>query len=445
MSEKKINRRSFLAASAAASSLTILPGGIIGQNASPNAKLNIAGIGIGGMGSNNLRNMESENIVALCDVDHAYAANTFNRYPNAKRYKDYRVMLEKEKNIDAVLIATPDHSHAKITIDCMRAGKHVYCQKPLTHTPYEARKVKAVAKETGVVTQMGIQGHSADGISTISEWIWSGAIGKVEQVDAWCSLTYYPPNQAYWCTSQYSIPNDKPPVPETLDWDLWIGPVQYRDYHPTYHPARWRAWYDFGCGWMGDRGVHTLDIVYATLKLNLPEVVSASASDINDQVHPVASIVKFYFGKRDDMPPVELTWYEGLEVPRPIELEDGRDLPSEGGILFKGEKGTIMCGIYGDSPRIIPEAKMQEFKQPKKTIARINTSHEMNWVEAIKLGGKATADFQYSADLTEFVLLGNYAKRTRSKLYYDAVNARFTNNDQANALMNKQYRPGWEV
>ncbi len=445
MSEKKIDRRSFLATSAALSSFTIIPSHVLGAdgNTGANGKLNIAGIGIGGMGSNNLHNLESENIVALCDVDHGYAGHVFNRYPNAKRYKDYREMLEKEKNIDAVMIATPDHSHAHITIDCMKAGKHVYCQKPLTHTPLEARKVKAVAKETGVVTQMGIQGHSAEGIRTISEWIWSGAIGKVEKVDAWCSLTYYPANQAYWCTTELKVPTEKPAIPDTLDWNLWIGPAPYRDYHPTYHPAKWRAWYDFGSGWMGDRGVHTLDIVYTALKLKLPEVISATASDINNQVHPIASIVKFYFGEREGMAPVELTWYEGLEVPRPDELEDGRSLPNEGGILFKGDKGTIMCGIYGDSPRIIPEAKMKDFKQPKKTLARIPHSHEMNWVNAIKTGGKATADFEYSADLTEFVLLGNYAKRTRSKLYYDAENARFTNNDQANALMNKTYRTGW--
>ena len=309
------------------------------------------------MGFNNLRQLESQNIVALCDVDHHYAAKAFQQYPNAKRYKDYRIMLEKQKDIDAVLIATPDHTHAIITIDCMKAGKHVYCQKPLTHTPQEARNVARVAKETGVVTQMGIQGHSGDGIQHICEWIWDGAIGKIEQVDAWCSLAYYPPGQAYWCTTHYDIPAEKPPVPEGLDWDLWLGPAPFRNYHPTYHPGRWRAWYDFGCGMMGDRGVHTLDSVYTALKLKQPEIISATVSNLNEQTHPISSIVQYHFAARNDMPPVKLTWYEGIEAPRPDDLEDGRKLPSEGGILFKGEKGTIMCGVYGDSPRIIPKQR----------------------------------------------------------------------------------------
>ena len=434
MAQKVINRRHFLGAAAATTAFTVIPRHVLGGEdyTAANDKLNIAGIGVGGMGFNNLRQLKSENIVALCDVDHQYAAKAFKEFPDAKRYKDYRIMLEKEKNLDAVLIATPDHTHAVITIDCMKAGKHVFCQKPLTHTPKEARQVKQVAKETGVVTQMGIQGHSQNGIRTICEWIWDGAIGKVENVDAWCSLAYYPPGQAFWCTTHYDVPADKPPVPEGLDWDLWLGPAPFRDYHPTYHPGRWRAWYDFGCGMMGDRGVHTLDSVFMALKLKQPEVISATVSNLNKQTHPISSIVNYYFAGREDFVPVKLTWYEGIEAPRPEELEDGRKLPREGGVLFKGEKGTIMCGIYGDSPRIIPETKMQAYIKPPQTLTRIKDSHEMNWVNAIKEGNKADADFQYSAALTEFVLLGNLAKRTQSKLYYDA-----------NALLHKEYRTGW--
>ena len=445
MAQKNINRRYFLGAAAATTAFTVIPRHVLGGEdyTAANEKLNIAGIGVGGMGFNNLKQLESENIVALCDVDHQYAAKAFKEYPNAQRYKDYREMLDKEKNIDAVLIATPDHTHAIITIDCMKAGKHVYCQKPLTHTPKEARQVKQVAKETGVVTQMGIQGHSQNGIRTICEWIWDGAIGKVENVDAWCSLAYYPPGQDYWCTTHYDVPADKPPVPEGLDWDLWLGPAPFRDYHPTYHPGRWRAWYDFGCGMMGDRGVHTLDSVFMALKLKQPEVIAATVSDLNKQTHPITSIVNYWFAAREDLPPVKLTWYEGIEAPRPEEIEDGRKLPSGGGVLFKGEKGTIMCGIYGDSPRMIPETKMKAYKKPPQTLPRITDSHEMNWVNAIKQGRKANTDFQYSAALTEFVLLGNLAKRTQSKLYYDAENMKFTNNDQANELLHKEYRTGW--
>jgi len=442
---KNMNRRHFLAAAAATTAFTIIPRHVLGGNGhtSANDKVNIAGIGVGGMGFANLKNLESQNIVALCDVDHQYAANAFDRYPNAMRYKDYRKMLEDQKDIDAILIATPDHTHAIITIDCMKAGKHVYCQKPLTHTVKEARDVTRIAKETGVVTQMGIQGHSDEGINLICEWIWDGAIGKIEKVDAWCSLAYYPPGQAYWCTTHYDIPAEKPPVPQALDWNLWLGPAPWRDYHPTYHPGRWRAWYDFGCGMMGDRGVHTLDSVFMALKLKQPQAISATVSNLNNQTHPISSIVNYYFAAREDLPPVKLTWYEGIEVPRPEELEDGRRLPSEGGVLFKGEKGTITCGVYGDSPRIIPEAKMHAYKQPPKTLPRIKVSHEMEWVNAIKENRKANADFNYSGPLTEFVLLGNLAKRTQSKLYYDAENVKITNNDRANELMHKEYRTGW--
>ncbi len=435
--DKNVTRRQFIKAASVATAFTIVPRHVLGGSGhtAPSDKINIAGIGVGGMGFSNLKTIESQTIVALCDVDHNYAGKVFDRYPNAKRYKDHRKMLASQKDIDAVLIATPDHTHAMITIDAMKAGKHVYCQKPLTHSVKEAREVARVAKQTGIVTQMGIQGHSAEGINLICEWIWDGAIGHVEKVDAWCSLAYYPPGQDFWCTTHYDIPKEKPLVPEGLDWNLWLGPAKYRDYHPTYHPGRWRAWYDFGCGMMGDRGVHTLDSVFMALKLDQPTAISATVSNLNEQTHPISSIVNYYFAARKDLPPVKLTWYEGIRAPRPEELEDGRRIPAEGGILFKGDKGTIMCGIYADSPRIIPEAKMRAYKQPQKTLPRIRTSHEMEWVNAIKEGRKANADFAYSARLTEFVLLGNLAKRTQSKLYYDANNMKITNNEEANKFM----------
>ncbi len=434
---KNINRRQFIKTASAVTAFTIVPRHVLGGagHTAPSDKINIAGIGVGGMGFHNLSALESQNIVALCDVDHNYAGKVFDRYPKAKRYKDHRKLLASQKDIDAVLIATPDHTHAMITIDCMKAGKHVYCQKPLTHSIKEARQVARIAKQTGVVTQMGIQGHSWEGIKLICEWIWDGAIGKIEQVDAWCSLAYYPPGQAFWCTTHYDIPKEKPPLPAGMDWNLWLGSAPYRDYHPTYHPGRWRAWYDFGCGMMGDRGVHTLDSVFMALKLDQPTAISATVSNLNEQTHPVSSIVNYYFAARKDLPPVKLTWYEGIRAPRPEELEDRRRIPAEGGILFKGDRGTIMCGIYADSPRIIPEAKMKAYKRPQKTLPRIRTSHEMEWVNAIKQGRKANADFAYSARLTEFVLLGNLAKRTQSKLYYDAKNMKITNNDYANTLM----------
>ena len=445
---KNINRRKFLKSTAAASlAFSIVPRFVLGGagHTPPSEKLNIAGIGIGGKGKSDLHAVSSENIVALCDVDHKYAAKVFDKYPNAARYYDYRQILANEKDLDAVMIATPDHTHAIISMAAMRAGKHVFCQKPLGHNVHENRMLAKMAKETGLVTQMGIQGHSSEDYNLICEWIADGAIGTIEKVDAWCSLAYYPPGQARWCTTHYDIPEEKPVVPEGLNWDLWLGPAAYRDYHRTYHPSSWRAWYDFGCGMMGDRGAHTLDSVFSALKLNQPEAITATSSNLNDQTHPISSIVKFNFGSRGDLPPVKLTWYEGIRVPRPEELEDRRSVPKDGGVLFKGSKGTIMCGIYGDSPRIIPETKMIAYKRPAKTMRRIEGSHHMEWVNAIKEGRKANAGFEYSGPLTEFVLLGNIAKRTQSKLYYDTENMKFTNNSNADKYLSRTYRQGWKL
>lgn len=433
-----------MSSAAAVGAFSIVPRHVLGGKdyTAPSSKVNIAGVGVGGQGFTNLKALQSQNIVALCDVDHGYANKAFKKFPGAARYKDYRVMLEKQKDIDAVLIATPDHTHAHITIASMKAGKHVYCQKPMAHTPVEAREMTRVAKETGVVTQMGIQGHSQGGIRTICEWIWDGAIGKVEKVDAWCSLAYYPPGP-WWCTTHYDIPKEKPPVPDGLDWDLWLGPAPVRPYHPTYHPSRWRAWYDFGCGMMGDRGVHTFDPIVTALKLKLPTSVSASVSNLNNQTHPISSIVNYYFESRDGKSPFKVTWYEGIEAPRLEELEDRRRMYDQGGVVFKGEKASIMCGVYGNDPRIIPEVKHKAYTKPKKTIPRIETSHEMEWINAIKENRKASADFEYSGPLTETVLLGNLAKRVQSIIRYDAENMKITNNDKANALMHKEYRTGW--
>jgi hypothetical protein len=262
MTHGNLTRRMFLGATAAAAAaFTIVPRAVLGgpRNITPSEKMNVAGIGISGMGAGNLKNLESENIVALCDVDFAYAAKTFQRYPGAKTYKDYREMIEKQKDIDAVLVATPDHTHAVISMAAMKAGKHVYCQKPLTHDVYEARMLAQAAKENKVATQMGIQGHSGEGVRLVREWVEAGLIGEVREVDAWCSLSYYPWGHAGWSSKYSARPADTPPVPPTLDWDLWIGPAPMRPYHPAYHPAVWRCWWDFGCGMMGDRGAHTFD------------------------------------------------------------------------------------------------------------------------------------------------------------------------------------------
>jgi len=445
------NRRDFLKKGSllagAVATLTIVPRHVLGspRNIPPSEKMNIAGIGVGGMGKANLQSLSSENIVALCDVDHGYAAHTFKQYPGAKTYVDYRDMLDKQKDIDGVVIATPDHTHAVIAMTAMRAGKHVYCQKPLTHDVYEARMLARAAKETKVATQMGIQGHSGEGIRLICEWIWAGLIGEVREVDAWCSLSYYPWGHASWSSQWSERPKETSAVPAGLNWDLWLGPARVRPYHRAYHPQTWRSWWDFGCGMMGDRGAHTLDSVYSALKLGPPMSIDATCCGNTAEVHPLSAIITFRFPQRQGLPPVKLTWYEGLEPPRPDDLEDGRRLPAEGGVLLKGTKGTILCGVYGDSPRIIPEAKMREAKLPVKTLPRVKGSHEMDWVRACKTGEPAGADFAYSGPLTEMCLLGNIAKRVETRILWDAENLKITNLPEANKYVRTEYRQGWTL
>lgn len=428
-------------------SAMLVPRHVLGgpRHISPSEKMNIAGIGVGGMGAANLANLESENIVALCDVDPNYASRTIAKYPKARFYADFREMLDRQKEIDGVVVATPDHTHAVISAAAMRCGKHVYCQKPLTHDVYEARMLARIAQETKVATQMGIQGHSMEGIRLIAEWVAAGVIGEVHEVDAWCRLTYYPWGHAGWSSAWSQRPKDTQPVPPGLNWDLWIGPAPMRPYHRAYHPATWRCWWDFGCGMMGDRGAHTLDPVVFALKLGPPLTVDATSCGNTEEVHPLSAIVTFRFPARPGFPPLKLTWYEGTRPPRPPELEDGRQWPAEGGVLIKGAQATIMAGVYGDSPRIIPEKKMRELKLPEKTLPRVKGSHEMDWVQACKNGRPAGADFAYSGPLTETCLLGNVAKRVDARIQWDAENLRVTHLPEANRYIRTEYRQGWEL
>lgn len=442
-----MTRRQFISKSTTA---TVAASALLGRSpvASANSKVNIAAIGIGGMGNSNLRPLgeHGQNIVALCDLDHTYAARTFNAFPKAKRYKDYRVMLEKQKDIDAVVIATPDHTHAVITMDCLKAGKHVYTQKPLTHDVFEARKLAQAADKMGLVTQMGIQGHSADGGRQVVEWIQSGVIGDVTEVDAWCSLSYYPWGHASWSSPLGARPTDTPAIPNGFDWDLWLGPAPFRPYHPTYHPRTWRSWLDFGCGMMGDRGAHTFDPICWALNLGHPDTLEASSMGGDDEIHPLSSVVRYTYPKRGSMPPVTINWYEGLTPPRPSDLDDKEVLGNvEGGSLFKGSKGYITCGVYGENPRLLPEARMKDFKAPEPFLPRINMPHEMDWVTAIQNGTKANADFSYSGPLTETVLLGNIAKRLNTRIRWDGEAMRFTNNDEATHYVQTEYRKGWSL
>ena len=449
--DKSISRRNFIkTAAVGAAAFSIVPRHVLGGNGQtpPSGKLNIAGIGVGGMGHGDLQNFRGENIVALCDVDHNYAAAAFRDCPQAKRYTDYREMLDKQKDIDAVFIATPDHTHAVIAAAAMRAGKHVYCQKPLTHTVAEARKLAEIARETKVCTQMGIQRHADEGIRLAREWIEAGAIGEVREVVAWSTLTYHPAGHVWWSPKLLRHPKDTPAVPAGLNWDVWIGPAPMRPYHPVYHPKTWRAWWDFGSGMMGDRGVHTLDSVVWSLKLGAPESIEATNFDSNPDTHPLASIVTFRFAARAGLPPVKVTWYEGMRPPRPPELEDGRAFgDAEGGILFQGAKGSIMSDLYCQSPRLIPEIKMKEFwpNRPPKTLPRVAGGHYAEWVRACKGDRQTGANFQYGAHLTEICQLGNVAKRVEGRILWDAAAMRVTNNEAANQYVSKTFRSGWAL
>ena len=448
--KKNITRRGFIRSGAAVSVLglpVIVPGHVLGGPEAPGNKLNIAGIGVGGQGGKNLNSCSSENIVALCDVDHEYAAKVIQKYPDAKLYKDYRVMLDKQKDIDAIVIATPDHTHASIAMAAMKAGKHVFCQKPLTHDIFEARILADAAKKYDVVTQMGIQGHANEGIRLITEWIQDNAIGTVREVDAWCSLMYSPPGHAKWSSILQERPDKAQPLPEGLDWENWIGPAPMRPYHRCYHPATWRCWWDFGCGMMGDRGAHTLDPVYTALNLGFPASVEGSGIvGGNLEVHPDKARVVFKFPKRGNMPPVTINWYEGQEPPRPKSLEEGRKFPKQGGSLFKGDRGMIWAGVYGESPRLIPESAMKAYKRPPETLPRISGGIIKEWTDAVKKGKKAGADFNYSGPLTEFALLGNLAKRFPDKeLKWDGPNMKVTNHKEANEWVKRPRREGWSI
>ncbi len=449
MAQNGISRRRVLGASAAAAAVAVVPRHVLGGKGQtpPSEKINVAGIGIGGMGYGNLRTISRDGgqVVALCDVDHKYAARSLNHFKDAKRYTDYRKMLAAQKDIDAVLIATPDHTHAVISLAAMKAGKHVYTQKPLTHTVNEARVLAQVAKTTGVTTQMGIQGHSGEGNRIICEWIWDGAIGTIREVDAWCTLSYYPWGHAYWSTKWGRLPKDKPPVPQGLDWDLWIGPAPMRPYHRAYHPQSWRAWLDFGSGMMGDRGAHTLDVVFWALKLGHPTSVDATSMGLNPDTHPLSSIVTYEYGARGDMPPVTVRWYDGMKPPRPAGVPDGKRLgDAGGGVIFKGDKGMIVGGIYGGGPQLILNSGARGGRPPR-VLPRVKGSHEKDWLDACKAGKPAGAHFGYSGPLTEMTALANVAKRVNTRILWDGPNLKVTNIPAANKYVRKTYRDGWTL
>jgi predicted dehydrogenase len=437
-----VSRRNFLKqAGTLAAGITIVPSTVVAGlgHKAPSDKLNIAGIGVGGMGRRNLRAMNTENIVALCDVDWKYAARCFNDYPGAQKYKDYREMLdEMDDEIDAVMISTPDHTHYVSAADSMRAGKHVYLQKPLTHSVYESRMLTQLAEETGVATQMGNQGNSGEGIRIICEWIWNDEIGEVKEVHAWTNRPIWPQG--------LMRPMETPSLPPTLDWNNFIGPAPWRPYHPSYTPWNWRAWWDFGTGALGDMGCHIIDPVFMALQLGQPTTLEGSSTQVNTESAPMAEKVIYHFPERPrknkvNMPAVKFTWYDGGLMPeRPEELPAGKMMgDGGGGAMFVGSKGTLICSTYARDPYIIgrenePPSVAQEFR-------RVTTSHEMDWVRACKENRRNRVNpssyFGYSGPMNEVVVMGNLAVRLQDlkrPLEWDGENMRITNIDEAEEI-----------
>lgn len=437
-----MNRRQFLKTSAVATlGFHIVPRHVLGQGQTPpSAKLNIAGIGVGGQGGGVLKEMESENIVALCDVDWKKAAGTFKRYEKAERYKDYRILLEKQKNIDAVMIATPDHMHAPITLAALRAGKHVYVEKPMAHSIEEARIMTKVARQTGLVTQMGNNGHAGEGLRQTREWILAGAIGTVKEIHAWTD------RPAKWWPQPAQRPAPAKEIPADLDWDLWLGAAPPRSYGSGYHPFAWRGWFDFGTGALGDMAVHNMDPAFYALDLEAPIAAEAQTSPLGEESYPAWQIITYEFAAKGKRPAVKLTWYDGAKMPpTPPDCEGQFNLP-DNGIVFIGEKGTMVGGGWSGPPRLFPAARRKEFELPAKSIPR-SPGHRVEWIQACKARKPedAKAGFDYSGPYTEALLVGNLAVRLQKRVEWDSASLKATNAPKADALVRKTYRKGFEI
>ena len=361
-------------------------------------------------------------------------------YSGCTAYTDFRELLEKQKDLDAVVVCTTDNLHAAVSAAAMKKRKHVFCQKPLTHTIFEARRLAEVARETGVATQIAVGNQASEDTRLLCEWIWDGAIGPVKEVFNWSNRPFWPQG--------LERPAGSEPVPEGLDWNLWLGPAPERPFHHGYLPFVWRGWTDFGCGALGDMGSYSFDTIFRVLKLEAPASVEASSTPRYPETFPWASIVHYSFPARGDMPPVKFTWYDGgLKPPRPEELEN--DHPIEGeedeGLLFVGDRGKILCRFSGGHPRIIPEAKMNSYKQPPKTLPR-SPGNEREWLDACK-GGKAKpgGNFEFSGMVTETLLLGNVAVQTGQKLHWDRTNMKVLDSEAAQRLVRPERRAGWEL
>ncbi|HEX4796534.1 MAG TPA: Gfo/Idh/MocA family oxidoreductase [Humisphaera sp.] len=474
---KKIARRTFLkSATAATVPWQIVPRHVLGGGQTPpSEKLNIASIGVGGQGRGDFARVAqaaNDNMLAICDVDPAQSSMLQrDRAVGAiaqkcKVFTDYRKMLDEIKEIDAVVIATHDNMHAMVSMEAIRRGKHVYCEKPLTHDVWEARQVAEAARKAKLATQMGNTGQASAEPRRMCELVWSGVIGPVREAHIWTDRPSNGLFNEYW-PQGVARPTDTPPVPTGMDWDLWIGGAPMRPYHPAYHTFKWRGWWDFGTGALGDMGCHRFDPVFRALKLGAPTSVQASSTRVNDETYPVGSMVTYYFPPRDEqvqainthvrglngraaggqpMPPVKLTWYDGgLRPPRPQGMPEG-DTMGDNGILLVGDKGYILDN------RVYPESLRKDMDATERLPASPG-GHFLEWINACK--GKlpaAGSNFDWAGPLTEAVLLGDVALRStirkllpQHKLDWDAAALKFTNLDAANQYLRREYRKGWEL
>jgi len=450
-----VSRREFLGgAAAAAAGLVILPRHVLGGEAAPSAQLNVAKVGCGGMGGGDLKAVAEcgARFVALCDVDENTLRGAAGNFPEAKCFRDFRAMLdEMEKEIDAVVVSTPDLMHAAASMYAVTRGKHVYCQKPLTRTVRESRLLTEAARKHKVATQMGNQGHGGEGLRATAEYVRAGAIGTVKEVHVWSDR---PVN---WWPQGLARPTYTDPVPKHLDWNLWLGPAaevpfidkwrdgQFKD-KAIYHPSNWRGWWDFGAGALGDMACHNMDPAFYVLDLDAPTSVKAECPECDPATFPVWSVIEWEFPAKGDRPAVRVFWHDGgKQPPRPEELEADRKM-EDNGCLFIGDKGKMMGGGWAGFCRLLPESKMKETTAPPKTLPR-SIGHYKEWVEAAK--GAAIvpgSNFEYSGPMTEAILLGNIALRFPGKtLQWDAAKMAFTGNAEATKLLHYEYRKGWTL
>jgi predicted dehydrogenase len=405
-------------------------GAVAAASRSPNEKLNLAFVGCAGRGTANLGALKSENIVALCDADQQRAGPIFEQYPHAKRFSDFRRMLDQvPQEIDAVVLSAPNHIHAPASVMAMRLGKHVYCEKPLSHSVYEARVAAQVAAEKQVATQMGTQIHAEQNYRRVIELLQAGAIGPVHEVDVWTTAA----------EGGGDRPSDSPPVPPTLDWDVWLGPAPYRPYNPCYLPRQWHFWWDFGGGVLGNVGCHYMDLAFWALQLRHPTAVEAEGPPVHPETTPRTMTIRYEYPARGSLPPLKLTWYQGRKSPR---VETDKVPAWETGFLFVGEKGLLLAD-YGRRV-LLPEDRFAGYQPPAPTIAN-SIGHWAEWIAACKTGSPTGCNFDYAGALTEAALLGNVAYRAGKKLEWDAAGLKATNCPEADQFIRREYRQGWTL